>query len=394
MKRYLKFPVLLVTAVVFGLSVSSCKDDDDPVTETALDAQMTKSIEQYVNGVVVATYKSLADESIDLYEACARLKENPVQGNIDAVCQEWITARRHWELSEAFLFGAAADYNIDPHIDSWPLDKTQLDLALRNETLIDNMSENGCNFDGFATLGYGLLGFHAVEYMVFRDGGPRRYEGGVDKDGVSYGALSETELIYCVAVAEDLRNQCIRLEASWAGVENITGAKQSILEDAELEPSLNYGEIMIAAGESGNKIYKTQLAAYAEILQGAADISDEVGNTKITDPVSSGNVLDVESWYSWNSIADFADNIRSVQHAYYGTVGNTALETSVSAYVKSLNATLDGEIQTAIADAIREIEAMPAPFRDNLTEAASGKAKAACNALLDKLDEAIELIQE
>jgi predicted lipoprotein len=394
MKKYLRFPVLFVTAAVLGLSVASCKDDDDPTDEETPDALKTQTIEQYVTNVVVATYKSLADESVDLYEACLRLKETPTQANISAVCQEWIAARKYWEQSEAFLYGAAADYNIDPHIDSWPLDKAQLDLQLKNTTLISNMAEEGCNFDGFATLGYGLLGFHAVEYMVFRDGGPRNYAGGVDKDGVAYDALSETELIYCAAVAEDLRNQCIRLEASWAGIENVSAGKQAILENAELEPSLNYGEIMIAAGEPGNKIYKTQIAAYAEILQGAADIADEVGNTKITDPVSSGNVLDVESWYSWNSIADFADNIRSIQHAYFGHAGSSALETSVSAYVKSLNASLDAGIQTAVADAIREIEAMPAPFRDNLTEAASGKAKDACNALLDKLDEAIELIQE
>ncbi|MDR0573827.1 MAG: peptidase M75 [Tannerella sp.] len=394
MNKYFKFPVLFVATVALSVSVTSCKDDDPSTDENALDVQKTKTIEQYVNGVVVTTYKSLADESVDLYEACVKLKENPAQENINAVCQEWIAARKYWEQSEAFLYGAAADYNIDPHIDSWPLDKAQLDLQLKNTTLINNMEENGCNFDGFATLGYGLLGFHAVEYMVFRDGGPRKYTGGVDKDGVSYGALSETELIYCAAVAEDLRNQCIRLEASWTGIENVSADKQSILEDAELEPSLNYGEIMIAAGESGNKIYKTQIAAYVELLQGAADIADEVGNTKITDPVSSGNVLDVESWYSWNSIADFADNIRSIQYAYYGNVGSSVLDVSVSAYIKSLDATLDNEIRTAIADAIREIETMPAPFRDNLTEAASGNAKNACNALLDKLDEAIELIQE
>jgi predicted lipoprotein len=394
MKKYFKFPLLFVAALIFGLGVSACSDDDDPIIEDTLDAQKTQTIEQYVNGVVVATYKSLADESMHLYEACVKLKEDPTQANINAVCDEWTSARKYWEQSEAFLYGAAADYNIDPHIDSWPLDKAQLDLALKNTTLIDNMREEGCNFDGFAALGYGLLGFHAVEYMVFRDGGARKQEGGVDKDNIPYDALSETELVYCAAVAEDLRNQCIRLEASWAGTENLTAEKQAILEDAELEPSLNYGEIMIAAGETGNKIYKTQIAAYVEILQGAADIADEVGNTKITDPVSSGNVLDVESWYSWNSITDFADNVRSIRYAYYGNVGNTVNTASVSTYIKSLDAALDVEIQSAITTAIAEIEAMPAPFRDNLTEAASGKAKNACNALLDKLDAAIELIQE
>lgn len=393
MKKYLKFPLMMMTVVSLGAAVSSCDDDENEIT--GADTQKVLVIKQYVDHVVTATYKSLADESISLYAACVALQGNPTQANLEAACIEWKDARKYWEQSEAFLYGAAGDYNIDPHIDSWPLDKAQLDLALRNSTLINNMKENGCNFDGFSTLGYGLLGFHAVEYMIFRDGGARKLEGGTDKDGVAYGALSDTELIYCVAVAEDLRNQCIRLEASWAGMDNISSAKQTILTDAELEPTLDYGDLMETAGEAGNTKYKSQLAAYTEILQGASDIADEVGNTKITDPVNSGNVLDVESWYSWNSIEDFADNIRSIQYAYNGSVGATsAVANSISAYIKSLNATLDSELQAAIKTAIDEIEAMPAPFRNHLTENETKAAKAACNALLDKLDEAIELINQ
>lgn len=393
MKTFLKFPLFMMTAVALSAGAASCSDsNDDPQTGSGLDSQKKAVIEQYVDNVVVTTYKSLADESVDLYEACIALQKNPTQANIAAACEEWKTARKYWEQSEAFLFGAAADYNIDPHIDSWPLDKAQLDLALKNSTLINNMKENGCNFNGFATLGYGLLGFHAVEYMIFRDGGARNINGGTDKDGVAYATLSETELIYCAAVAEDLRNQCIRLEASWAGIDNVSSDKQTILADAELEPTLDYGELLSTGGEAGNAKYKSQIASFTEILQGAADIADEVGNTKITDPVNSGNVLDVESWYSWNSIADFADNIRSVQYAYLGQVGNTAHTNSLSSYIKSQDATLDAEVQAAITDAITKIEAMPAPFRDHLTEAESKDAKAACNALLKKLDEVIELI--
>ncbi len=386
-------PFLMLSAVfILSTGIISCNDDDD--IDSGLDEQKTKVITQYVDEVVVATYRSLSDEAIDLYAAVQQLRENPTQANVAAACAEWVAARTYWEKSEAFLYGAAADYNIDPHIDSWPLDKSQLDLALKNTTLIANMNEYGCNFGGFSTLGYGLLGFHAVEYVIFRDGGARKIEGGTDKDGVTYNALSEAELIYCKAVAEDLRNQCIRLEASWAGSGNVSSEKQTILEEAELEPSMNYGEAMITAGETGNVLYKSQIAAYVQILQGAADISDEVGNTKITDPVNSGNVLDVESWYSWNSITDFADNIRGVQNAYLGGTSGSVNSLSVSTYVKSLNAELDAEVQEAITNAIAEIEAMPAPFRDHLTKAETDKAKAACNDLLDLLDEVIELIQK
>lgn len=399
MKQYLKFPLVALLGVMLGTSFTACSEDDEPegignngADNTEVVAANKAIITSYVNNVVVKTYSNLADASISLHEACVALKNNPSQAGVQAACDLWIEARKYWELSEAFLYGAAADYAIDPHIDSWPLDKAQLDLTLKNSTLIDNMREHGCNFDGFGTLGSGLLGFHAVEYMLFRDGGARNIEGGIDKDGVAFAALSETELVYCAAVAEDLRNQCIRLEAAWAGVEGVTEEKQNILAETELEPSLNYGAMMISAGKQGNYKYRTQISALTEILEGAATIADEVGNTKITDPVASGNVLDVESWYSWNSIADFADNIRSVKAAYYGHTGEEVLEASVSTYLAKLNPTLDAEIKAAIDDAIREIEAMPAPFRDHLTEAESAKAKAACNVLFAKLEEAIEAI--
>lgn len=393
MKKTMQSALAVLVFVGASFSMSSCSDGNSDILSSQ-NEQNAKIITQYVDSVVVKTYASLADQSLVLYDACVAMKAAPTQENVQAACVAWKSARKYWEQSEAFLYGAAADYNIDPHIDSWPLDKAQLDLALKNTTLISNMKTYGCNFSGFSTLGYGLLGFHAIEYVIFRDGAARNIAGGTDTDGVVYTPLSETELIYCAAVAEDLRNQCIRLEASWAGIDNVSKAKQQILEDAELEPSMNYGNVMITAGETGNVLYKSQLAALVQVLQGAADISDEVGNTKITDPVNSGNVLDVESWYSWNSIADFADNIRSVRAAYQGSFSTTVSSNSLSAYVSKLNASLDKEVQAAITKAITEIEAMPAPFRNHLTLAETAAAKAACNDLLTKLDEVIELIQK
>jgi predicted lipoprotein len=391
-KSHYRFIFLSVTMVLL-LGTGSCKKDES-ADISGSDEQKTKVITQYIEGVVVETYRSLADASMELYLLCEALRNNPDQANINAACEGWISARKYWEQSEAFLFGAAADYNIDPHIDSWPLDKTQLDQALKNTSLIENMAVYGCNFTGFSTLGYGLLGFHAIEYMIFRDGAARNIAGGTDSDGAAYGVLSRPELIYCLAVAEDLRNQCIRLEASWTGIENISAEKQAILNETELQPSMDYGSAMKTAGEQGNVLYKSQLAAYVQILQGAADISDEVGNTKINDPVNSGNVLDVESWYSWNSITDFADNIRSVRHVYLGGTSENGSNLSVSSYVSSLDEKLDSEIRTAIVNAINSIESMPAPFRNHLTVSETAAAKSACHVLFNKLEEAIELLQK
>lgn len=375
----LKKALMLILLAGMTLSFAACSNDNDEPNVNPLDSKKTAIITQYVNAVVVPTYKSLADEANNLAALCEQLRQNPSQSKVNECCQTWINARKYWELSEAFLYGAAADYNIDPHIDSWPLQKSQLDNILANSALITALDEEGAGADAFATLGYGLLGFHAVEYVLFRDGAAR-----------DVNDISEAELIYNAAVAQDLANQTVRLEASWAGMGNITSAKQKQLEEFELEPSFNYGENMKNAGMTGNTLYKTQLAAMEQILTGASDISDEVGNTKITDPVNSGNVLDVESWYSWNSIADFTDNIRSVRNAYYGSLDGSVNSNSMAAYVNKIDATLDNNVRNAIDNALNEVSSMPAPFRNHLSKSETQKAVDACNTLLNALDAAIE----
>ena len=82
-------------------------------------------------------------------------------------------------------------------------------------------------------------------------------------------------MIYMAAVAEDLCFQCVRLEASWAGMDNVSSEKQTILTDNELEPTFNYGESMLNAGQGGSK-YVNYTDAAQEILQGCIDIATEV----------------------------------------------------------------------------------------------------------------------
>ena len=377
MKKIFK---LFLFALIAGLSLTSCHNEDEP-PQFQTEAKQKEILATYVNNVVIPTYKSLADEALLLSKTCTQLQKTPSQELVDKACKQWIEARKYWEQSEAFLFGAAADYNIDPHIDSWPLQKSQLDNVLSNTKLMAELSEEGSGAAGFQTLGYGLLGFHAVEYVLFRDGKPRKIN-----------EITENELIFNTAVAEDLAAQTARLEASWAGIDNVTPEKKKMLEDAELEPSMNYGENLINAGTSGNVLYKTQTDAIVQILQGASDISDEVGNTKITDPVNSGNVLDVESWYSWNSIADFTDNLHSVRNAYFGSLDGKVAAASLSAYIKEKSPELNAKIMAAIDHAIQEVSGMPAPFRNHLTKAETKAAIEACNELMEQIDACITFV--
>ena len=266
---------------------------------------------------------------------------------------------------------AAGDYNIDPHIDSWPLDKNALVTEL-------NAIKNGKEVN-IELLGYGLLGFHALEYMLF------------ELDAAEENSLphnvgyTKEELIYTCAVAEDLRNQCVRLEAAWAGMENVTPAKAKMLENAELEPTINYGESMKNAGKGGS-LYKTYQDAAEEVLQGSMDICDEVGAQKIGKPAIGSSEEDknyIESPYSLNSIIDFQDNIVSIKNSYRGSKAGDA---SISDFIKEVNPALDKEVIANIDAAIAAIAKIPEPFAKHATEATSQLAMEALETLMGSLE--------
>ena len=90
------------------------------------------------------------------------------QAQIDQTCATFLEARKWWEQSEAFLFGAATTYGIDPHIDSWPLDKDKLARSLSNAETIANLEKEGAG--AVDEVGAASLGFHGIEFIIFREG--------------------------------------------------------------------------------------------------------------------------------------------------------------------------------------------------------------------------------
>lgn len=353
--------ILFIATIVATSMFTSCDstgNPDQPTEEmSAKELALQKATIAYIDNTVVPTYKGMADAAIELAKTTDQMLIDFKAGKLETSLikkagDQWREARKYWEQSEAFLFGAAADYNIDPHIDSWPLDQLSMENMLANEEQMAQMS-----VDYVANnLGYGLLGFHAVEYMIFE-----LDETGTKSQPRSINKYTENELIYLAAVAGDLRNQCIRLEASWAGIENVTTEKSTILIDAELEPGRNYGLEMKNAGQAGS-LYVNYQATAEELIQGCMDIADEVGNMKIGRPVNGSEDGDrsyIESPYALNSIEDFANNIISIQNAYQGSKEGDA---SVSDYIKSVDAELDELLKNQLKEAYNLIKSIPEPF--------------------------------
>ncbi|MCM1168435.1 MAG: hypothetical protein NC048_00200 [Bacteroides sp.] len=409
MKRFLKSICLSACVAVAGMAVS-CNNDNDLSWEEERENELKDVAEVYVNQTVIPTYEALADNAMELAEICQKIEESvranestdvaadgtfcaATQELIKQACEKWYAARKYWELSEAWLFGAAADYYIDPHIDSWPLDAVELQQLLNDPARMEKMNADyAANF-----LGYGLLGFHAVEYMIFDLNADKTSVQGNPRTA-SYKRVEEA--VYLSAVAEDLSIQCVRLNAAWAGLDAVSSEKQDILEEAELDV-FDYGYSMCNAGKGGSK-YVNFLEVAQEILVGASDIADEVANQKIGRPntgTSGDDLSYIESPYAKNSKQDFYDNIMSVKNAYEGYYDGKKVGKSVGDYLQNaddakMNAA-DKKVREAIASALAAIEAAPAPFVNyaGSNNELWAKATEECNNLADALTEAESLIE-
>jgi len=377
-------PMLAVGAM---LPIASCSDSDEPIidddtTTDPKEATFKAIATQYLDNTVNITYKNLADNATQLVDDLKAVKTDKTDANVAKACETFLQARMWWERSEAFLFGAAADFGIDPHIDSWPLDRAGLVAEMANADHIAAMAADDGDAWAGAHLGPELLGFHGIEYIIFKDGSAK-----------PAADIPDNELIYAIAVAGDLRNKTYQLELSWAGADNIAADRLAKV-DEELEwpftvlnSGASYSENMLNAGQAGST-YRTWTNAMEAIIDGCMDIVDEVGTQKIGKPHNGEDINYIESPYSHKSITDFHDNIISVENAYMGGIeGRRDESKSLHAYIASVNPELDTKVTTAITNAKDKIAAMAAPFVDNYTDPSAGQAMEACSALSDALTE-------
>ena len=131
---------------------------------------------------------------------------------------------------------------------------------------MDNIDKYVSNFNN------GLVGFHGLEYIIFREGKER-----------SASDIPELEIKYAIAVSADLTLSACHLEAAWAGLDNVTEEKRAILEDAGEERFGEFGRQMKLSGQTGS-LWTSVTAGSEQIIEGCKDIVDEVGKSKIGKP--------------------------------------------------------------------------------------------------------------
>ena len=384
------------------------------------DKEMQKVAKNYVQEVVYPTYQALASNARTLYSAAQTLYKSAeagtmTQNEINAACEAFKNTRQEWERSEAFLFGSAADNELDPHIDSWPLDRDELERALKNETLIAGFkSENPAKFvSEHNTEFQSVLGFHGMEFVLFRNGAHRTVEAlkANDTDEGVTSVKGIDELAFLQAVAADVRNITALLEFTWMGSAASNETKAilsgegsyvfSTLRDNGLAShgTMCFGQFLLSP--SSNTGYQSWQGTMNQIfVGGCSSICAEVADQKLGQAyrVATGqsNTTEdskdyIESPYSHRSFIDYQDNIYSIKNSLYGTRdinATTPAENSMLNLLKKMNYSGYNNLVNALNAAIQALETAKNSGKSFVEEPGAQRVKDCIDAV-DKLDKEI-----
>lgn len=136
------------------------------------EATLQAIINNYVDNVVVPTYKNLKDQNAILYQTVNAFVDNPSNDGFEACATAWMNARQPWETSEAFLFGPVATFGLDPNMDSWPLDQTAIVDIMKSQKWNSLVWADGDD-DAKVESAQNVRGFHTLEFLIFKNGQPR-----------------------------------------------------------------------------------------------------------------------------------------------------------------------------------------------------------------------------
>lgn len=431
MKKIFRNVMFFAFGALLSVGVMSCSSDSDS-NGSAIDEQndAIKAITQtYLEKVVYPTYANLANSCDELNTKIGNLNTKLQAGTpvtdaeIKAICDNYKTARNYWEESESFLYGAASDYNIDPHIDTWPLAVETLKDILVNDDVLAKLNESdGVEYARKTLSEDGQLGFHGIEFIFFRDGKARSASYFNNNETESYqdyftgvDVKAKSEVIYAKAVAGDLRDKVFQLEVCWnpnasaSHVERVKACQASMGEDYGIvcrRSGLTYGEDLLATTARGSLASSWKKVMEVILIDGCSNICAEVADQKlgqayrcaIGQPEEGEEGPDdpnyIESPYSYNSYTDFYGNIMAIQNALYGNIDaatGSYAPNSVMAYLAKYNSQKAASLQAKLSAALAALKACQnsgKAFAQNPGAACAGAAIDAIGELDDELNEA------
>ena len=362
MKKTIKLG--LASAVTAAMLIGCGGGSDSPtgptgpqsISDLANSAANQALVDNVIDNVIVSGYTALHMQSETLTTALDTLAATATQQDLDAAQRQWRTTRIPWESGEGHIFGPVDSLGVDPAVDSWPVDRTELDGSLSGWNV-------GESVDGFPDE---QKGFHAIEYILFGDG--------TTTNTRPIGSLTPKQLAYVAALGASMESEMKTLVDAWT--------------------------VSFDGGPAYTDTFKgfSVASATEELMGGLIGIVDEVGVGKMGDPFNDRDTTLVESQFSWNSTTDFMNNIISVKNVW-----EAGLDELIAKIDTETAATITTQINDAIAKIIAisdsnadgqiDVNDKDVAFRNQITDPAGRVLIQAAITALAELQASLESIQ-
>ena len=176
----------------------ACHKSDDNGGSTDVTQLKKDILVDAANTVIVPSYTDLSAKSGQLLTAVQTLNTTTNDDNLANCRNLWKSIRETWEQSEAWLIGPVESDDIDPRIDTWPVDFNDLNAILNgadelNEAYVDGLEES-------------LKGFHPIEYLLWGQDGNK-----------TAAQFTDRQKQFLLALTQNLNSLCADVKSSWAG---------------------------------------------------------------------------------------------------------------------------------------------------------------------------------
>jgi predicted lipoprotein len=334
-----RFAALLIPAMLAGCAAPAAAPSA-PAPSAAPALTVGAVLPQLAANIILPAYQTLDARAIRLHDAALALQAAPTDANLQAARQAWQEARTSWEVSESHLFGPVKDQEIDPALDSWPVNKTDLDKVLASNVTLDAAF--------IASQQPTLKGFHVIEYVLY---------------GNQAAGLDARKLTYLTALTGEFKASTAKLRQAWEP----TGGK-------------------FAEQYGTGAAFGSADAAFAETLGALAEICEEVAGSKIETPLAAKDPNLEESQFSGATLTDFRNNLLGVQAIYLGRYGDRQ-GLGISQLVAAKNPAVDARVRQLLDQALADLQAVPGTFGEAIVKNpdALRKAQASINAVRDAL---------
>ena len=322
-----------------------------------------------------ATYQTSLDEAKKMQTAVKAFIAAPSQATLDTAKQSWIDARDDYGLTEAFRFyGGPIDNEEDGpegQINAWPMDEAYVDYvdgkadagiindpAGTPEITADVLA--GKNEEGGET--NISTGWHAIEFLLW----------GQDLSATGPGARPFTD--YTTAPNADRRATYLTVVTDLL-IDDLTAMTKAWEPDG----TDNYHAEFLA---------DDQADSLTKIITGIGELGrGELGGERMNVAYEERDQENEHSCFSDNTTADLVANEQGIINVWKGTypggVEGDGVEVLVTEADEAASTKTSDDMDTALA----EIESIPAPFDQNLTDDApdDGPGRTAIQASIDDL---------